>query len=181
MRRNLFTLAAAASAVLCVGVCVLWVRGYFASDAVALAGGSDTRYVLQSSRGHLLVGSATPLAGQRPIVRSVADYSVGRPVPLEQVLIGGRPSFSVLGFAGRAVDDRRVGWRAAAAALIVPDWSAAILAAAPLAGWLLARRRRGRRRHPAGHCPACGYDLRATPGRCPECGAVPAQRACQTT
>jgi hypothetical protein len=62
---------------------------------------------------------------------------------------------------------RRLTWLAGrTGAVVVP-----LLAVVALArGWQLQRRRRFAGLVAAGRCVRCGYDLRATPERCPECG-----------
>jgi hypothetical protein len=69
---------------------------------------------------------------------------------------------------GRGDDRIRVVHSAA----LIPWWAVspplAVLPALRLRRRLIPRRRRA-----TGRCPACGYDLRATPDRCPECGGVP--------
>jgi hypothetical protein len=60
----------------------------------------------------------------------------------------------------------------------VRGWQIAVLLLA-LPALQLGRATAGRRRAVRarrGLCPACGYDLRATPDRCPECGTLPAER-----
>jgi hypothetical protein len=55
--------------------------------------------------------------------------------------------------------------------VIVPYWTLVTSTAIP-PGWWLATRLKRWRRGAAGRCLRCGYDLRATPTRCPECGTV---------
>ena len=81
-------------------------------------------------------------------------------------------TWTLLGFAWARLeqgDHRTHYWETRIAAL--PYWlptALFICLAVPSAKWL--SRRWLSRRHAAGYCRVCGYDLRATPDRCPECG-----------
>ena len=52
----------------------------------------------------------------------------------------------------------------------VPLWFVLALFLIAPGGVLIEKVRRARAARRAGYCPVCGYDLRATPNRCPECG-----------
>jgi hypothetical protein len=55
-------------------------------------------------------------------------------------------------------------------AIEIPWWSLALLFSLCPAVWLFALHR-ARARQRQRHCLECGYDLRASPDRCPECGS----------
>ncbi|HET6247856.1 MAG TPA: hypothetical protein VFE47_09170 [Tepidisphaeraceae bacterium] len=66
-----------------------------------------------------------------------------------------------------------VSWATRSRAVMLPDWAIVFLLMAPPIAWFAGTsRRRIRRRQRAGLCPACGFDLRASPLRCPECGLL---------
>jgi hypothetical protein len=57
---------------------------------------------------------------------------------------------------------------------LIPHWFLAMVWAIPPLLWVrrLLKEQRAARRRRARVCAACGYDLRATRDRCPECGAA---------
>jgi hypothetical protein len=70
-----------------------------------------------------------------------------------------------------------------AMAIVIPWWllfALVTLPAYPSASRALVRMRAQRRRARHGLCMKCGYDLRATPDRCPECGTASAALGLQS-
>lgn len=59
--------------------------------------------------------------------------------------------------------------------IIISDWFLILLTSILPIIWL--RQYRRRQRFGPGQCSVCGYDLRATPNKCPECGMIPPAHA----
>ena len=172
--RAILTVLTVASALTCAAVCGAWMRSECRVDLV-----EARRVRVESARGILLVCSAEPAYGQ-PSLPKPADWNTSGDTTVMD-LYGGQLSYMLSGRMGFGITRpplwlflpglhvwaaRNSGW----GIMVRPVWGVAATALLPLGR--LAIRVRPYHRWITGRCRRCGYDLRASAGRCPECGAA---------
>jgi hypothetical protein len=159
MRRlagHVFTILSAISLLLCFAFIVMCARSLYYEDTWEYLSRDERLVMIISKRGRVDLLYIAKWSGDEPGMshRTSASSALG----------GTDYSHRFLGFGA---DVQLNGGRF----INVPYWFLACVAAALPA--VAIRRIRARRRIARqGLCPRCGYDLRASPERCPECGAV---------
>lgn len=182
MPRRLFTLASAISLLLCLATVALWIRSYAIRDAFVRSQVAGTRAIIMSC-GRMAYydvdDSAMIDLGFWPRDVSEPVWYYHRIPFAEKLDAGDAKWFNRLGIAVQWREPEPFGGMSVTrpvngyvTRLIAPHWLPAILFAILPAAWTASRLRHRRRRSrlARGLCPACGYDLRATRQRCPECG-----------
>jgi hypothetical protein len=154
------------SALLCLASVAMWVRSYFRLDQLVYAADVPHRLTIcvGSTNGTFYACVYTDRRQFDELGMPGWEYSsYSDPFSLaeEDTLLGR------LGFGYVRSHDPKLAMPFYSQAN-VPSWFLAAVSAVAPALWLIRRRRRIL----AGHCQACGYDLRETPQRCPECGAA---------
>jgi hypothetical protein len=200
MKRRLFNIAAVVSVLLWLAAVAAWVDSYWHFSAVGVAardlGGSVTFY-----RGNMTLtvernldhGGLFGNERVRPAMVAIHDPEYRSEYELEREWdgfddrVGGGHNIMLIGptkiwhgFGASSEDGFDTGLRALAPGekltpdyhvwnLGMPAWFLVVMTFIVPAVWMIDRRRC---RVLENHCEKCGYDLRATPDRCPECGTV---------
>jgi hypothetical protein len=164
------------SLLLCVATAAIWVRSYLVMDSVRATPVGSAWHVFDTRGRLVIVRYGGPIADLERRYNGGWSHHSGREYGASfgpGYISAPRWDVELPGFATATSADNM-----GHARLVVAHFAAltTAFALAPLA-WFAARRRRRRKRarERAGLCATCGYDLRASPGRCPECGTVPAR------
>jgi hypothetical protein len=153
MRRRLFNALAVMSLVVCMAMIALWARSYWRCDVISRASATMNPPGLRTR---------TAMSSKGVIALNWANHQSSMPV---------RQSWTRWKRYNSDAVDIRVGWlrKEGSWEVHLPHWVYILLASVLPSWWLLRWRAR---REKAWLCQTCGYDLRATPERCPECGKV---------
>lgn len=159
----------------------LWVRSYGTYDTLAWSRWRNTAgqydgvaYNLLSGRG--VIGLSSIRLQAFPAVAAsrnsmgwsrgsgkAEDFALPKDTRWERIGFGRYELSSQVSGVGDASVASTTWW--------VPHWFLAMLFVLPVALWFaISRPLRARRRRASGQCVRCGYDLRASTDRCPECG-----------
>ncbi len=158
MKRRWFNILSAMSLLLCVATIVLGILGIWVVTAWGHWGGErgDPSFAVESADGCIQVvyesqyfGGGTRVIGFEAFPND--ESSIFR--------------WNHLGFSLQIIDPSGEGWKE----LIIPDWFICTVTAVLPYLWYRSYRR-NRLAARKGLCPKCGYDLRASIDRCPECG-----------
>ncbi len=160
MRRWVFNLLSGLCLLLCVILLYSWLRSYLPRD-----------WRMDSDQGRLLI---VTWEGSLPRNGAWDDWDPSRLETFKGVPRLWNRMITIS-------DGRWLGFQSTRGRLApmqvhiiaIPFWFLFLPSAIPPVLWFVSLRRR-RRRARSGHCVACGYDLRESKEKCPECG-IPIQ------
>jgi hypothetical protein len=183
MRRRIFTFIAAASAAIFLLSTIIWLCGFFASDDWASNLYTPSSHSLDT---HCIVTSNGWLFSVRYTTLLRPGSAPEWPHPLDSSWVHETRPPNVPPSLPRSMNDSLFTWYSEKPAPR-PKGSSILISAYAVTGvrlllvialssllpalWIF-RHIRNRRASKAGCCPTCGYDLRASPQRCPECGTI---------
>jgi hypothetical protein len=197
LRRWLFNILSAISLLVAAATAIVWIRSYWIQDSLLWTHGSDQPYISLETREAVCGRGGLQFShdywewrrdfqgfvptshhfqhtsSRSPIYPYFINLHIQKP-PTTDIRFKGfefaylnyRDPFMMGGYPIETVREQSVTFPLAA--IFFPAIFLSVL-------WKR-REIKQRRRLTKGLCTNCGYDLRATPDRCPECGTVPTKQ-----